>query len=138
LAGPCFIDVSYNGMMKNLNVTTVFCLYVVPSPKFYVQLNPVQIHFDLCSCLWLNSFALNLHQSLLSSNPDQLQASAALMYIDVKLEAIMPRVCHISVCTVLMKSSLVGGFLAVYRICAANKLLRKLFSLIYLCRALLS
>ena len=87
----------------------------MPSPKFYVQLNPVQIHFDLCSCLWLNSFALNLHHSLFSSNPDQQQASAALTYIDVKLEAIMPRVCHFFVCTVLMKSSLVGGFLAVYR-----------------------
>lgn len=66
--------------------------FPLPSPKFYVQLNPVQINFDLCSCLWLNSFALNLHQSLLSSNPDKHQASAALMYIDVKLEAIMPRV----------------------------------------------
>ncbi|PSN57252.1 hypothetical protein C0J52_02548 [Blattella germanica] len=64
----------------------------VPPPKFYVQVNPIQIHFDLCSCLWLNSFALNLHQSLLSSNPEQQQAAASLMYIDVKLEAIMPRV----------------------------------------------
>jgi len=70
-----------------------------------VQVNPVQIQFDLCSCLWLNSFALNLHQSLLSSNSDQQQAAAALMYIDVKLEAIMPRVCSISLCNVSLKSS---------------------------------
>ena len=103
----------------------------MPSPKFYVQLNPVQIHFDLCSCLWLNSFALNLHQSLVSSNPDQQQASAPLMYIDVKLEAIMPRVCYISVCAVLMKSSPVGGFLAIYTLCAASKLLSKLLNFIF-------
>jgi len=54
------------------------------------------------------------------------------MYIDVKLEAIMPRVCHIFVCTVLMQSSPVGGFLAIYRLCTANKLLRKLFKFIFL------
>ncbi|XP_021938763.1 UHRF1-binding protein 1-like isoform X4 [Zootermopsis nevadensis] len=66
--------------------------FPLPQPKFYVQVNPIQIHFDVCSCLWLNSFALNLHQSLLSSNPEQQQAAAALMYMDVKLEAIMPRV----------------------------------------------
>jgi hypothetical protein len=114
LAGHCFSGVIQQHDEKSENIT-VFCFCVVPAPKFYVQLNPVQIHFDLCSCLWLNSFALNLHHSLLSSNLDQQQASAALTYIDVKLEAIMPRVCHISVCTVLMKSSLVGGFLAVYR-----------------------
>jgi len=64
-----------------------------------------------------------LCQSLLFSNPDQQQTSAALMYIDVKLEAIMPRVCHIFVCTVLMQSSPVCGFLAIYRLCAANRLL---------------
>ncbi|XP_033611265.1 UHRF1-binding protein 1-like isoform X3 [Cryptotermes secundus] len=66
--------------------------FPLPSPKFYVQVNPIQIHFDLCSCLWLSSFALNLHQSLLSSSPDRQQAAAALMHMDVKLEAIMPRV----------------------------------------------
>jgi hypothetical protein len=82
--------------------------------------------------LWLNSFALNLHQSLLSSNPDQQQASAALTYVDVKLEAIMPRVCRISLCAVLMKSSAVGGFLSVYRLCAASKLQSRLFNLISL------
>jgi hypothetical protein len=82
----------------------ILCMFLscvlVPSPKFYVQVNPIQIHFDLCSCLWLSSFALNLHQSLLSSSPDQQQAAAALMHMDVKLEAIMPRVCHTSLCIV--------------------------------------
>jgi hypothetical protein len=83
---------------------TVFCLSVVPQPKFYVQVNPIQIHFDVCSCLWLNSFALNLHQSLLSSSSEQQQAAAALMYMDVKLEAIMPRVCCCSVCILSVSS----------------------------------
>ena len=69
-----------------------------------MQVNPVQIHFDLCSCLWLNSFALNLHQSLLlSSSAEQQQAAAALMYIDVKLEAIMPRVSNkSSTCIIIL------------------------------------
>ncbi|KAJ4435634.1 hypothetical protein ANN_18250 [Periplaneta americana] len=71
--------------------------FPLPPPKFYVQVNPIQIHFDLCSCLWLNSFALNLHQSLLSSNSDQQQVAAALMYIDVKIEAIMPRLIFESI-----------------------------------------
>jgi hypothetical protein len=86
----------------HLSVTLCICffVFVVPSPKFYIQVNPIQIHFDLCSCLWLSSFALNLHQSLLSSSPERQQAAAALMYMDVKLEAIMPRVCHTSLCVV--------------------------------------
>jgi hypothetical protein len=69
-----------------------FLVFLVPPPKFYVQVNPIQIRYDLCSCLWLSSFALNLHQSLLSSSPERQQAAAALMHMDVKLEAIMPRV----------------------------------------------
>ncbi|XP_014283394.1 bridge-like lipid transfer protein family member 3B [Halyomorpha halys] len=61
--------------------------FPLPSPKFYVQINPVYINFDLLTVLWLNSFALNLHQSLVNTK----QESAALNYIDVKIEAIMPR-----------------------------------------------
>lgn len=61
----------------------------MPPPKFYVHINPVQIHFDVLTLLWLNSFGLNLHQSLLNTKN---QDAAALMYIDVKIEAIMPRV----------------------------------------------
>lgn len=63
---------------------------LVPPPKFYVQLYPIQISFDVESCLWLNAFALNLHQSLMA-NKKELAASN-LTYIDVKIEAILPRI----------------------------------------------
>ena len=67
----------------------------MPSPKFYVQLNPLQINFDICSCLWFNSFALNLYQSLVLGDAKSAIASPNLMYFDVKLEAILPRVSAI-------------------------------------------
>lgn len=67
--------------------------FPVPPPKFYVQLNPVQVIFDVDSCLWFNSFALNLHQSLSDSKQD-INASD-FTYIDVKIEAILPRVFKI-------------------------------------------
>lgn len=47
------------------------------------------INFDLDSCLWFNSFALNLHQSLVSA---KVNAAQTMPYIDVKIEAILPRV----------------------------------------------
>lgn len=62
----------------------------MPPPKFYVQLNPTQIYFDIDSCLWFNSFVLHLHQSLLASKPDM--SANNMMYVDVKIEAILPRV----------------------------------------------
>jgi len=65
--------------------------FLVPPPKFYVQLNPIQVNFDVCSCLWFNSFALNLYYSLLMGKDKQL-SSSRLMYFDVKIEAILPRV----------------------------------------------
>jgi hypothetical protein len=63
---------------------------------------------------------------LLSSNPDQQPTSAALMYIDVKLEAIMPRVCHISLFTVLMKSSSVGGFSGCMQIMCSQQVTKQI------------
>lgn len=65
-------------------------------------MNPVAIIFDIESCLWLNSFALNLHESLLrtsvannlntpTSSPGA-PVEPSLMYMDVKMEAIMPRI----------------------------------------------
>lgn len=87
--------------------------FPIPPPKFYVQLNPIQVNFDLDSCLWLNSFALNLHQSLISSKLQQLKAKSTafttnrnsnvnvaannLTYIDVKIEAILPRLTFESI-----------------------------------------
>lgn len=63
--------------------------FPLPPPKFYVQLNPVQVYFDVLSVLWANSFALNLHQSLQKSVQD---ANSNVPYVDVKIEAVMPRV----------------------------------------------
>lgn len=71
----------------------------------FVHVNPVQIHFHLDSCLWFNAFALNLHESLLrnsglvagedgtaTSTAAAAAAEPSLLYMDVKFEAIMPRI----------------------------------------------
>lgn len=57
----------------------------------------MQINFHLDSILWLNSFALNLHENLLRTSMNAAQETTNqnepnLMYMDVKVEAIMPRV----------------------------------------------
>ncbi|KAL5279581.1 UHRF1BP1L family protein [Megaselia abdita] len=73
-------------------------VFPLPPSKAFVHMNPLQIHFDLNSLLWFNSFALNLYESLLKKpSPTPSSASSPsqepnLMYLDVKLEAIMPRV----------------------------------------------
>ncbi|KAL3266104.1 hypothetical protein HHI36_010290 [Cryptolaemus montrouzieri] len=64
--------------------------FPLPPPKFYVQINPVQVVFDIDTVLWANSFGLNLYQSLMASKTD-IQPSN-LTYIDVKVECILPRV----------------------------------------------
>ncbi|KAK0095154.1 hypothetical protein PV326_009095 [Microctonus aethiopoides] len=68
--------------------------FPLPPPKFYVQSNPLQINYDMHSCLWLNSFVLNLYQSLIGHNKNEIsdEVSAPTMYFDVKIEAILPRV----------------------------------------------
>lgn len=58
-------------------------------------MNPVQVNFHLDSVLWFNSFALNLHESLLRTSVATSPSTSnepSLMYMDVKLEAIMPRI----------------------------------------------
>ncbi|XP_061388680.1 bridge-like lipid transfer protein family member 3B [Musca vetustissima] len=115
-------------------------IFPLPPSKVFVHINPLQIHFDLCSILWLNSFALNLHESLLRTSITAVSPTATnspttvgspstigshgsqatttlkgsskfslyneepqpvvadetnepnLMYMDVKVEAIMPRI----------------------------------------------
>ncbi|XP_052853202.1 bridge-like lipid transfer protein family member 3B isoform X4 [Drosophila gunungcola] len=92
-------------------------VFPLPPSKVFVHVNPIQVHFDLSSILWLNSFGLNLHESLLrtsvgsqstqqprgsiasnGSNGTQMAAAVNvdqepnLMYMDVKVEAIMPRI----------------------------------------------
>ncbi|KAK2582855.1 hypothetical protein KPH14_008937 [Odynerus spinipes] len=64
--------------------------FPLPPPKFYVQVNPIQINFDVCSCLWFNSFILNLHHSLMDNN--ETSSLKNIMYFDVKIEAILPRI----------------------------------------------
>ncbi|KAI8118593.1 UHRF1-binding protein 1-like [Lucilia cuprina] len=111
--------------MQNLHI------FIIPEILYFlvfVHINPLQVYFDLCSILWLNSFALNLHESLLrtsiaavsptnsaavgspstigshGSQSTTLKGSSklslynepenepSLMYMDVKVEAIMPRI----------------------------------------------
>ncbi|XP_029709447.2 bridge-like lipid transfer protein family member 3B isoform X1 [Aedes albopictus] len=81
-------------------------VFPLPPSKAFVHINPVQINFDLDSCLWFSSFVLNLHESLLRTNnvtsslssPSTPSSGAHsepqpnLMYMDVKVEVIMPRV----------------------------------------------
>lgn len=56
------------------------------------------MQFDVESCLWFASFGLGLHESLMrtsvadSMNSPSSSTEPSLMYMDVKLEAIMPRV----------------------------------------------
>lgn len=70
----------------------------MPPSKCFVYVNPVQLHFDVDSCLWFVSFGLNLYESLLrtsvadSMNSPTSSTEPSLMYMDVKLEAIMPRI----------------------------------------------
>ncbi|XP_055588824.1 bridge-like lipid transfer protein family member 3B isoform X2 [Uranotaenia lowii] len=81
-------------------------VFPLPPSKAFVHINPVQINFDLDSCLWFSSFVLNLHESLLRTNnvvsslsspstPSSGHAAERqpdMMYMDVKVEVIMPRV----------------------------------------------
>ncbi|KAK9891592.1 hypothetical protein WA026_015552 [Henosepilachna vigintioctopunctata] len=64
--------------------------FPLPPPKFYVQVNPVQVLFDSDTVLWANSFGLNLYQSLMASKSEI--PTSNLTYIDVKIECILPRV----------------------------------------------
>ncbi|XP_055295755.1 bridge-like lipid transfer protein family member 3B isoform X2 [Sitodiplosis mosellana] len=73
--------------------------FPLPPSKVFVHVNPVQINFHLDSILWLNSFALNLHENLLRTSmnaaneeSNQNRNEPSLMYMDVKMEAIMPRI----------------------------------------------
>lgn len=67
----------------------------VPPPKFYVQVNPILVIFDPDTCLWLNSFLLNLFRSLM--DPSGKESTSSFTYIDVKIEAILPRVGYCGV-----------------------------------------
>ncbi|XP_050307973.1 UHRF1-binding protein 1-like [Anthonomus grandis grandis] len=63
--------------------------FPLPAPKFYIQVNPIQVVFDQDTCLWLNCFLLNLIQSLQDAQAEEVNSN--FTYIDVKIEAILPR-----------------------------------------------
>nr|XP_018902773.1 PREDICTED: UHRF1-binding protein 1-like [Bemisia tabaci] len=65
--------------------------FPLPSPKFYVHANPICVYFDVLTVIWLNTFFLNLHQSLLTTETANQESAAALIYFDVIVEAIMAR-----------------------------------------------
>ncbi|XP_072383543.1 bridge-like lipid transfer protein family member 3B [Diabrotica undecimpunctata] len=64
--------------------------FPLPPPKFYVQLNPISVMFDVDTCLWINSFGLNLFQSLASAKSEV--PVSTYTYMDIKIEAILPRI----------------------------------------------
>ena len=64
----------------------------MPPPKFFAYINPVQIHLDPLTLLWLNAFSLNLQQSVKLLSLEKTDAP----YLDVKVEAIMFRVSLLS------------------------------------------
>ncbi len=65
------------------------CSFPCPSPKFYTQINPLQMHLDVCTILWLNSFVTNLQSAI-----PQPTAQPNDGYMDIRLELIMPKVCN--------------------------------------------
>jgi len=66
----------------------------VPPSKFYAQLNPVQMNFDTLTVLWLNTFALNVYKSLMTTNVANQDNLGNIIYFDILVEAIMPRVSN--------------------------------------------
>lgn len=87
-----------------MGINEIFLFRLVPPSKMFVHVNPVQISFHLESVLWLNSFALNLHKNFLRTSlnsaafePDTSKNEPNIMYMDVKVEAIMLRVSLLDV-----------------------------------------
>ncbi|XP_052224963.1 UHRF1-binding protein 1-like isoform X2 [Dreissena polymorpha] len=62
--------------------------YPVPHANLYILVNPVRLHVDFLTILWANYFSLNLLQSVESQQGD---LERQLEHVDVKLEALMPR-----------------------------------------------
>jgi hypothetical protein len=58
--------------------------------------NPIQIHFDLLTVLWLQSFGLYLLRTLNALTENTTTApSNDIFQIDVRIEAIMTRVSNL-------------------------------------------
>ncbi|XP_046559644.1 LOW QUALITY PROTEIN: UHRF1-binding protein 1-like [Haliotis rubra] len=60
----------------------------VPHANLYVLLNPVRLTVDFLTLLWTNYFMLSLSQNLELDN----KTSARKEHVDIKVEAVMPRV----------------------------------------------
>lgn len=72
----------------------------VPQPKCFVQLNPLQVNFDGLTILWLHTFIRGLEKNLTSCVPSTAvpdpaaKAPAPVPQLEIRLEALMPRVMH--------------------------------------------
>ena len=60
------ITIQFEHNMWQLHNISISFVFTVPSPVVYAQLNPVQFKLDYTSVLWLNQFASNLLQTLVS------------------------------------------------------------------------
>ncbi|XP_072945502.1 bridge-like lipid transfer protein family member 3B [Epargyreus clarus] len=62
--------------------------FPVPAPKLYVQLSPVRVSLDVASAVWLAAFLPHVAQAAAAATPQ----AAAASYLDVRMEAIMPKI----------------------------------------------
>ncbi|XP_060078539.1 bridge-like lipid transfer protein family member 3B, partial [Ylistrum balloti] len=62
--------------------------YPVPHANLYMLVNPIRLNLDYLTLLWVNFFMLNLSQSV---TPEMLDDTPK-QHIDIKIEALMPRV----------------------------------------------
>lgn len=53
------------------------------------------MNFDALTILWLNTFALNVYKSLMSTNVANQDNLSDMIYFDILIEAIMPRVSNL-------------------------------------------
>ncbi|KAL5007583.1 hypothetical protein ScPMuIL_016389, partial [Solemya velum] len=61
--------------------------YPVPHSNLYVLVNPIRLTIDYLTLLWMNYFALNLSQNI-----DIPVTDDPVEHVDIKLEAVMPRI----------------------------------------------
>ncbi|XP_045453508.1 UHRF1-binding protein 1-like [Melitaea cinxia] len=62
--------------------------FPVPPPKLYVQLSPVRVSVDVPSVLWLAAFLPHVAEAAADNAPTDSSST----YMDVRAEAIMPRI----------------------------------------------
>ncbi|XP_068622963.1 bridge-like lipid transfer protein family member 3B [Battus philenor] len=62
--------------------------FPVPAPKLYVQLSPVRVSVDVASVVWLSAFLPHVANAVATAAAEE----QAPTYIDVRTEAIMPKI----------------------------------------------